>query len=177
LVYPADIEIAQDEKGQPEPRGYWQQQIGYTPVLSISHSGYLGLAIAGRCDAHQRLGVDVQRIEPRNQDVEGIAFTGPEQDLLNSIEEPTRLEWLTRVWGAKEAVGKALGRGLLDPQSIMVNALGQASGVVNVVLGDRFASEFPELAGASLVTYTARHRDFVVASTLCERASHHGNHA
>ncbi len=176
-VYPADIEIAEDEQGRPEPRGYWLQQIGYTLTLSISHSGYLGLAIAGRCVDPQRLGVDVQRVEPRSQGDGGITFTVPEQALLASIGEPARLEWLTRFWCAKEAVGKALGRGLPDPQSVMVTALDQPSGVVNVTLGDRLAEEFPELAGTSIRTYTARHRDFIVASTLCERAQHHGNHA
>ena len=169
-VYPADIEIAQDAHGRPEPRGVWQQQIGYTPALSISQSSYLGLAIAGTCDAQQCLGVDVQRIEPRSQEFVEHAFTSHEHALLNHMEEPSRHEWLTRFWSAKEAVGKALGPGLPAPQSVMVTALDQPSGIIHVALAERFAAEFPDLAGASILTYTARHRDFIVASTLCERA-------
>jgi phosphopantetheine--protein transferase-like protein len=169
-LHPADIEIAKDENGRPEPRGYWMQEIGYAPALSISHSSQLAIAIAGRCAAQQRLGVDVQRIEPRSPDFEGVAFTPQERSLLNSLGNPARQEWLTRFWCAKEAVGKALGRGLIHgPQSVIVKAFDEASGVVHVALGDRFAGEFPELAGVFMVVYSACHRDFIIASTLCER--------
>jgi acyl transferase domain-containing protein/phosphopantetheinyl transferase len=167
----ADIEIAKDENGRPEPRGYWMQKVGYTPALSISHSSQLAIAIAGRCAAHQRLGVDVQQIELRSPDFEGVAFTSQERSLLDSIGNPARQEWLTRFWCAKEAVGKALGRGLTHgPQSVIVKGLDAASGVLKVALGDRFAGEFPELVGVPMAVYTTRHRDFVIASTLCERA-------
>ena len=169
-VHMADIEIAKDAHGRPEPRGYWMQKIGYAPALSISHSDGLAIAIAGRCTARQRLGIDVQKIEPRSPDFEGVAFTSQERGLLDSIGNPARQEWLTRFWCAKEAVGKALGRGLPGPQSVIVKALDAASGVVKVVLGDRLAGEFPELAGVLLAVYTTRHRDFAIASTLCESA-------
>ena len=170
-VFPADVEVAKDENGRPVPRGYWIKTIGYTPALSFSHSSQLAIAIAGRCAAHQRLGIDVQKIEPRSPDFEGVAFTPQERSLLDSIGNPARQEWLTRFWCAKEAVGKALGRGLAHgPQSVVVEALADASGEIKVALGERFAGEFPELAGVSMAVYTARHRDFVIASTLCGKA-------
>jgi 4'-phosphopantetheinyl transferase EntD len=146
------------------------QKVGYVPALSISYSRQLAVAISGRCDAHQRLGVDVQPIEPRSPDCEGVALTSQERRLLDSLGNPARQEWLTRFWCAKEAVGKALGRGLIHgPQSVIIKGLDAASGVVNMVLGDRFAGEFPELAGLPIAVYTTRHRDFVIASTVCGR--------
>jgi phosphopantetheinyl transferase len=170
-IYLADIEIAKDENGRPEPRGSWLQTLGYWPALSISHSSELAIAIAGRCAAHERLGVDVQQIEPRSPDFEEVAFTPQERSLLDSLATPARQEWLTRFWCGKEAVGKALGRGLIHgPRSVIVRALDAAGGVLTVALGDRFAGEFPELAGVALTVYTTRHRNFVIASTLCERA-------
>jgi phosphopantetheinyl transferase len=170
-VYMADIEIAKDDGGRPEPRGYWQREIGYVPALSMSHGSYLGLAIAGRCAAGQRLGVDVQQLEARSPDFEGVAFTPQERSLLDGIGNPDRHEWLTRLWCAKEAVGKALCGGLLHgPHSVTVKALDPASGLVKVALGDRFTGEFPELAGGSMAVYTTRYRHFIIASTLCERA-------
>ena len=170
-LHPADIEIANDASGRPAPQGYWVQKIGYAPALSVSHSGRLAIAIAGRCAAHQRLGVDVQRIEPRSPAFEGVALTPQERSLLDSIGIPARQEWLTRVWCAKQATGKALGRGLIHgPQSVIVKAFDEASGVVNVALGDGFAGEFPELAGVSIAVYTTVQRDFIIASTLCEGA-------
>ena len=82
---PADIEIVKDEHGRPEPRGYWMHKIGYMPALSISQSSQLAIAISGRCDAYQRLGVDVQQIKPKGPDFEGVAFTAQERRLLDGL--------------------------------------------------------------------------------------------
>ena len=170
-VHMADIDIAQDANGRPEPRGYWVQEIGDIPALSIAHSSQLAIAIAGQCAAHQRLGIDVQKIEPRSPDFEEGVFSPQERSLLDSRGKPARHEWQTRCWCAKQAVGKGLGRGLPHgPQSVIVTALEEASGIVKVALGDRFAGEFPELAGVSRAVYTTCHGDLVIASTLCERA-------
>jgi phosphopantetheinyl transferase len=169
-LHPADIDIVTDENGRPAPQGYWVQKIGYIPALSVSQSGQLAIGIAGRCAAHQRLGVDVQRVELRSQDFDGIALTPQERSLLDSLERPAQQEWLTRFWCAKEAVAKALGLGRLQaPQGVVVKAWDEASGVVNVALGERFAAEFPELAGVFIAVYTTSHQDFIIASTLCER--------
>jgi acyl transferase domain-containing protein/phosphopantetheinyl transferase len=170
-IPPADIEIAKDEHGRPQPCGYWLHDLGYTPALSTSHGGQLAIAIAGRCAAHEYLGVDVEQIEPRSPDFEEVAFTAYERSLLDGIGDGDRQEWVTRFWCAKEAVGKAIGRGLLHgPQSVLVQAAEGADGVVKVTIGDRFAGEFPALAGVLLTVYTMRHRDYIIASTLCERA-------
>jgi acyl transferase domain-containing protein/phosphopantetheinyl transferase len=169
-VHPADIEIVTDEQGRPEPRGYWLQKIDYMPALSIAHSNRLAVAISGRCDAYQRLGVDVQQIELRSPDFEEVAFTSQERRLLENIGNPARQEWLTRFWCVKEAVRRALGRGLIHgPQSVIISGLDAANGIVNMGLGDRVAGEFPDLAGLPMAVYTTRHRDFVIASTVCER--------
>ena len=147
-VHPADIDIVMDDNGRPEPRGYWRQEIGYTPALAISNCGQLAIAIASRCASHQRLGVDLQQIESRTPEFEGVAFTPQERSLLDSIEASARLEWLTRFWCAKEAIGKALGCGLRHgPQSVIIKAFEADGEVVKAVLGDKFASEFPALAG------------------------------
>jgi phosphopantetheinyl transferase len=168
-VHPADIDIVTDGNDRPEPQGHWRQAIGDTPALSIASCGQLAIAIAGRCASHQHLGVDLQQIESRSPEFEGGAFTPQERRLLDSIEASARLEWLTRFWCAKEAIGKALGWGLRHgPQSVIVKACDTDGGVVKVVLGDKFASEFPVLAGISMAVYTIRHRDFIIASTLCE---------
>jgi phosphopantetheine--protein transferase-like protein len=170
-IPPADIEIVKDDNGRPEPRGPWLQEIGYMPALSTSHSGQLAIAIAGRCAAQQHLGVDVQQIEERSPDFEEVAFSPHERRLLDSLGNAGRQEWLTRFWCAKEAVGKALGRGLIHgPHSVIVQAVEGAGEIVEVTLSGRLAEEFPQLAGLSLAVYTMRHGDFMIASTLCERA-------
>jgi phosphopantetheinyl transferase len=170
-VHPADIELVTADNGRPQPRGHWLREIGYAPALSISHGAQLAIAIAGRCAGDQRLGVDVQPIESRPPEFEAVAFTPQERSLLDRTGASSRLEWLTRFWCAKEAIGKALGCGLRHgPQSVIVTAFHSDGGVVEVVLGDELAGEFPALAGIALAVYTIRHREFVIASTLCEGA-------
>jgi acyl transferase domain-containing protein/phosphopantetheinyl transferase len=170
-VHPADIEMVADANGRPEPQGYWRQEMGYTPAVSSCHVPQLAIAIAGQCAKHQRLGVDLRQIESPSPAFEGDAFTPQERSLLESIGESAHLEWLTRFWCAKQAIGKALGCGLrYGPQSVIVKALETNAEVVKVVLGDKFASEFPALAGTFIAVYTIRHRDFIIASTLCEGA-------
>jgi acyl transferase domain-containing protein/phosphopantetheinyl transferase (holo-ACP synthase) len=170
LVHPADIEIVQDVHGRLQPRGYWMQEIGYTPAVAISHRHQMAIAICGRCDVYQCLGVDVQRIAPKSPDVEGETFTLQERRLLDSLGTPARQEWLTRFWCAKEALAKALGRGLIHgSQSLIITGLDAAHGIVNMRLGDRFAEEFPAWAGLPTAVYTTRHRDVVIACTICER--------
>ena len=170
-LYPVDIDIIVDDNGRPEPRGYWQQEVGYTPALAISHCGQFAIAIAGRCASHQRLGVDLQLIESRRPEFEVGAFPPPEQRLLESIAPSARLEWLTRFWCAKHAIGKALGCGLQSgPPSVIITALDMDGEVVTAILADKLANEFPALADISMSVYTIRHRDFIIASTLCEGA-------
>ena len=78
---------------------------------------------------------------------------------------------MTRFWCAKEATAKALGKGLLEgPRSLTVRKADATTGTLEVVLGDRLAREFPELAGVPVVVYTAREEDWAVASTVCERS-------
>ena len=170
-VHPADIDIVMDDNGRPEPRGYWRQEIGYAPALAISNCGQLAIAIASRCASHQCLGVDLQQIESRTPEFEAATFTPQERSLLESIEPSARLEWLTRFCCAKGAIGKALGRGLRHgPQSVIIEAFKTDGEVIKAVLGDQLVSEFPALAGISIAVYTIRHRNFIIASTLCEGA-------
>jgi phosphopantetheinyl transferase len=74
--------------------------------VSVTHKG-------GRAVALARVGIDVgidlERIEPRGEGFVQLAFAAGELHLLPSQD---RDEWLTRLWCAKEAVGKALGTGL-----------------------------------------------------------------
>jgi len=113
----------------------------------------------------------MEHLRPRQEGFQEIAFDDDELSLLASFTGPARDEWVTRFWCAKEATGKALGKGLMEgPRSLSVRRLDARTGIVEVVLGDALSRGFPELAGVPLVVYTAREEDVVVASTLCERS-------
>ena len=62
---------------------------------------------AGR--RRRRPGIDVEKIAPRGDAFEALAFA---DDELARVPAAARDEWITRMWAAKEAAGKARGTGL-----------------------------------------------------------------
>ena len=169
-VCPADIEIAHDPCGHPFARIAGLGGSVIVPAISIAHSDGLAVAIAGYCSQDQRLGVDIERIRPHQETFQRITFTEGERWLLDSLPAASREEWVTRLWCAKEAVAKAIGKGFGEgPRSVLVQKLDARTGRVEIVLEERLAREFPDLGGVPLLVYTARDEDWAVASTLCER--------
>lgn len=170
-ICPADIEIGQDEDGRPVARVLGWGESALVPSLSIAHTDGLAVALAGYCREGERLGIDIERIRERQEAFQEIAFNEDELALLETLEDPGRDEWVTRLWCAKEAAAKALGKGLVEgPRSLEVRKLNAQTGTMEVALGDRLAQEFPELAQVLLVVYTAREENWVVACTICERS-------
>jgi phosphopantetheine--protein transferase-like protein len=166
----ADIEIGKDRDGRPFATASGLAGSAVMPAISITHTDGLAVAIAGQCLEGEHLGIDAERIRPRQEAFQRIAFSDDELRLLESLADAERDEWVTRLWSAKEAVAKALGKGLVEgPRSLLVRMFDVRSGTVQVVLGDRLAREFPEHAGIPLIAKTAQEGDVVVAITLCER--------
>jgi phosphopantetheinyl transferase len=82
--------------------------------VSIAHKDEIAVAIASH---DGDLGIDVERIAPRDAGFADLAFTADELRMMN---EP-RDEALTRLWVAKEAAAKAAGTGLAgDPRRFPV---------------------------------------------------------
>ena len=101
-VFPVEIALENDAEGRP--------RVG-APArdlrVSIAHKGDAAVAIAA---AGHDVGIDVERVEPRDRAFAEIAFSDDELRLIAPSDD--RDEWLTRLWAAKEAVGKARGTGL-----------------------------------------------------------------
>jgi phosphopantetheine--protein transferase-like protein len=167
---PADVEIAQDEYGCPVPQGAWAKEIKAVPALSLAHTNGIAVAIAGYQNTGQRIGIDIEEIRSLEQGFETTAFAPKEVELLDSITESARQQWLIRFWSAKEAAAKALGRGLAEgPQSLAVQALDVKTGIVKIALKGKLAEEFPDLARTTMIVYTGREEKHIFASTICER--------
>ena len=78
----------------------------------------------------------------------------------------------TRFWCAKEAVAKALGRGLSDgPRSVVVRgwlAGGETTAQLEAELGPGLAAEFPQFADKRLRVFTEKYKKYIVATTFCD---------
>jgi len=130
---PADVEIVADEHGQPRVQGPWMEKLENGLVLSLTHSGGVVVAIVGGADVSAGVGVDVEPVGRVNEDVERVAFTPQEQELLSSVRHASNDDWPLRFWCAKEAVAKALGQGMVaGPQALVVEALDVHTGSVKI---------------------------------------------
>jgi phosphopantetheinyl transferase/acyl carrier protein len=170
-LYPADIEIESDEHGRPLAQGAWAAALEDVPALSLAHSGGVAVAIAG--DSSLGIGVDIERLGRASlEEIEGLAFTHEERDLLASMGDSEREEWALRLWCAKEAAAKALGRGMVGgPLGLVACEPDIQSGMVRVALAGKMAGLFPELEGRPITAYTAREGGLVVAAALVMRGT------
>ena len=100
-LFPSEVAVYNDDVGRPVLSG--PRVAGL--CVSIAHKDELAVARVGRCP----VGIDVEAIVARPDSFGETAFTEAERAL---VAGRSRDEWWTRLWCAKEAVGKALGTGL-----------------------------------------------------------------
>lgn len=111
LLFPSDVVVQPDEQGAPRVGGSWTQWVGTAPEVSLSHSG--GRCLAALGFPGQSVGVDLEEIgRIRQPEQLRASLTPHEQGLLQGLQGAALDERLLRVWCAKEAVAKSLGRGL-----------------------------------------------------------------
>jgi acyl transferase domain-containing protein len=160
VVPAADVEILPDAYGRPEVHGAWRDRLGVSPVVSLAHTG--GVAVALAALDGRALGIDIERISARAEGFEAVAFGPDEHRLLSTLDADAQREWRLRFWCAKEAVGKALGRGLAHGiRALQVTGAGVGDGAVRLRLADSLEAEFPAMARRDLVTFTTREGDYV----------------
>lgn len=101
-LFPVEVRIDADAAGRPVVRGPFEDDVR----VSIAHCEGTACALAAEgADP----GIDVEKIEPRGDAFAALAFDASE---LERVPAAARDEWITRMWAAKEAAGKARGTGL-----------------------------------------------------------------
>ncbi len=166
-LYPADIEIVPDEYGKPMVCGEWTEDLP-VPSITLTHTGKTAVALVG---PYPYLGIDIEQMGHSQTDVESHAFTQAEQVLLKGLTPDVREEWRLRLWCSKEAVGKAFGRGVLGQfKNIVVQSFEVDTGVVQLRLRGELSEIYPDFADASIIAYTIRANDFILAVSLGEKA-------
>jgi phosphopantetheinyl transferase len=169
-LYPADVEVFSDARGRPRIRGAWSEAVATMPALAVAHSGIIGAAIAGGTGPDDLLGLEIERIRPRTTDFLQGALSPREREWLSGLSQDAYWEWATRFWCAKEAIVKALGKGLgVDRNDLTIEEIDRETGRLQLRPGEGLARLVPELAHQRLLVYTARDGELAVASTVCER--------
>nr|HEX4315315.1 beta-ketoacyl synthase N-terminal-like domain-containing protein [Kofleriaceae bacterium] len=118
-VWPVEIAIANAASGQPYVAG----GPGAHVAISIAHADDVAVAIADATPG-ARVGVDIERVAPRHDDAAFAAVAyAPGELALGAAAGRDAADWATRVWAAKEAVGKLRGTGVTDPRKLVVRAV------------------------------------------------------
>lgn len=168
---PADVQIVPDAYGRPRAEGAWTSRLGVQPAISISHSQGAAVALAA-LDAGQLVGIDLESLRQGREGFEAIAFSPEERHMLDAMRQDLRPEWALRMWCAKEAVAKALGRGLsAGLQAFHITSTEIDTGVVQVELRDGVLEQFPHLRGKCMTAYTAREADFVFSTIVYQQGA------
>jgi malonyl CoA-acyl carrier protein transacylase/phosphopantetheinyl transferase (holo-ACP synthase) len=167
-LFPADIIIEMMENGRPFARRRGPSGPELFPTVSIARTGDVVAALAA---FGPYAGIALKNLRGGASGlVEGV-FHKDERKLLDQFG-PDRDEWMTRLWCAKQAIGKALNCGLTNEGgAIEAYDADPETGRVKMKLGSSLGEFFPELRSGALVAHTARDGDLVVATSFCERAS------
>jgi phosphopantetheinyl transferase (holo-ACP synthase) len=147
-VAPADVGVQPDALGKPHACGAWADWIAGGITLSMAHSGGRAAAVAAPA-GEGALGLDMEAPRALSDHFYNGAFSEDEQARIGAeAEGPGRDGNLLRLWCAKEALGKALGTGLLgNPRGLCVMDWNHAAGRVDVALTGAWLERFPEHAG------------------------------
>jgi malonyl CoA-acyl carrier protein transacylase/phosphopantetheinyl transferase (holo-ACP synthase) len=163
-LYPADIEIVTDDHGKPQIRGQWIDQTVVTPLVSIAHIDSLAVAVVGDASRYVGLGVDIERRGRTRPGFDQVVFTDDERLVASAGGADGNDEWNLRLWCAKEAIGKALGLGLLGgPASLRICGIDVAAGTVELRVDGALAQKLPAAVGCRFTAYTLCDGDFVTA--------------
>ncbi len=116
-LHPGDFAIDNEAGGQPRVE-HWPDEAA--PCISIAHCGSEAVALAG----DGPVGVDIEAIAQRDEACVQAFTTDGERELLGRRTGAVRDTWLTRLWCAKEAMGKRMGSGVVPgPQHFVAQAL------------------------------------------------------
>lgn len=161
------IAILADAWGRPHVEGTAAVSAAGAPIaISIAHTR--GVAAALAAATRDGLGIDIERLDRRRGDYERAAFSDEERRRLDQGPAPSRPARALRLFCAKEAVAKALGRGLMgSPLNLRLAGFDDDVTRADMDIAGSLAREFPALRGRTLRAWIGDHDGLVVAVARC----------
>ncbi len=135
--HPADVEILPDAQGRPIVHASAADALGVVPIVSLTHSQGHAAAAAWLVGpgAEAGIGLDAEPLRPRPEGFAAAALRDDERALLDGVAPAEMEEWVLRCWCAKEAAGKAAGRGVLPgAQTPVISGVDVGSGLIDVTV-------------------------------------------
>ncbi|WP_424969197.1 beta-ketoacyl synthase N-terminal-like domain-containing protein [Dinoroseobacter sp. S76] len=134
-IAPADLPlVVPGEDDGPVIDPAFPEAWGRAPRISIAHKGAQAIAVAADPARYAGVGADLEQVAPRTPAFLETAFTAAERAMIAAEPDPAAQARIsTRLWCAKEAVGKSFGVGLaqaLDRFEVQSDAQGDRPAVV-----------------------------------------------
>jgi 4'-phosphopantetheinyl transferase EntD len=165
----AAIAIRPDSLGCPRAAGPAVEGSGAPMAISIAHTRGVAAAVAGA--TADGLGLDIERIDRRRGDYERAAFTDEERRRLDAGPGDQRAERALRLFCAKEAVAKAIGRGLMgSPLNLRVLDCDAEVRHAGLEVAGSLARVLPAFRGQRLPAWIGMSDRLVVAWARVEEA-------
>jgi phosphopantetheinyl transferase (holo-ACP synthase) len=162
----ADVEVVTEETGRPAAR----VADGKAPLVSLTHKGFAAAAVAAEAMLFRGVGIDMEPLTGMDAGVRADCFTAAESAVIRSAARSTGERedwWYLSAWAAKEAVGKALGRGIVGgPRAVEVLAMDASTGRLSLGLRGAMADAFPEYATVKIEAHLRRRDAHVLALCL-----------
>ena len=163
---PDAIAVRPDAWGRPLATCEAVEKAGPPPALSIAHTHGVAAAVAGTTS--DGLGLDLERIDRRRGDYERAAFTVEERRGLDAGPQTTRAERALRLFCAKEAVAKAIGRGLSgSPLNLHVGDCDAEVTRAGIEVAGSLLRALPALRGRRIVAFIGTTDRLIVALARC----------
>ncbi|NMC71597.1 MAG: SDR family NAD(P)-dependent oxidoreductase, partial [Myxococcales bacterium] len=161
-----DVGVAADPRGAPVVRIAGRPDLEQlVPQVGISHGAGRAMAVLAPRNSGTRVGLDVERVEPRDEAFVRHVLT--EREVAVAERAGLNGDGATVLWTLKEAVTKALGVGMaVDPREVQVTNL--ADGVARVELAGDAAARRDVLGGRDLTVRYALARDVATAWAVLE---------
>lgn len=170
-VWPADIEIQENDDGKPMVSGNWINQFAKPPALSLAHTDTMAVALALSTDTHIDVGIEIADLPFVNDDDLKRRLRPEEQKLITRVGGIDFDEWLLRLWCAKGAVANAFGQAPnRSADEFYADRLNPEAGTIEFKnAGATRASKFTKIQ--KLVSYTYRADNIVAAFTICPKGA------
>ena len=166
-----EIEIRRMDSGEP---AVYIDNMKSSLAISISHSGNLAISGVSSTDEHRAIGIDVEKIEHRDESFQDVAFRNEEIESVKEIlssetNNPDEVldEEITRMWTIKESVLKSLGIGLnVDLKDIQISI--KETGEISVNIKNNVMQRYEKLKGKSIKVESFKIEDYMLSVSFLQ---------
>lgn len=166
-VWPADIEISVDRHGRPEVAGTWLAELGWRPLISLSHSEGNIAAFAARNNDLAGVGIDVEVERQVDESLASVVLNPVQQSALAQLGGSDARRFLLMAWCAREAGAKALGRGVSkELNDLKASSIDYDTGKIVLEVPERFLRQEDPRQKKEIHVYAMSWRNIIVACAL-----------